>query len=408
MSDSSDYSDSSFESESTEFDDFRGLILKNKYLLIYQLGSGAFSTVWLAYDLYRKNYFAIKIQFADDFEDGLEEIELLREITKKNSKYLNHMIEDFTYKTEDGERICMVFDLMAGSLFDIMQLGKYRKGLPWETVKRILIQVCTGLDTLNNKHKMIHTDVKPENILIRGTNKKVDYIIDSISKLKIDTLYKNNKKKLHVAEKILAKELDKINFDKIDEMFEDKKENDSMDYIDPKFIDPNNVEVVLSDFGNVRKIGYKKYDIQTRYYRAPEIILQYNFNEKCDMWSIGCLIYELLSGDILFDPDKERGFSTNRYHIYDIMCFLGKVPDSILKKSRKRDVFFREDGLIKGKFKLYYEPLNDFLSRKLSDKDNIPDNLIKFVSKLSYDILCYDCSKRLSAAQVVEILSKAQ
>ena len=53
------------------------------------------------------------------------------------------------------------------------------------------------------------------------------------------------------------------------------------------------------------------YGIQTRYYRAPEIILHHTFNETCDVWSMGCMIFELLTNEILIDPDKNNKLSNN-------------------------------------------------------------------------------------------------
>jgi serine/threonine-protein kinase SRPK3 len=58
--------------------------------------------------------------------------------------------------------------------------------------------------------------------------------------------------------------------------------------------------VKLTDFGTMKHFTDSQYTIQTRYYRAPEIILGLNFNEKIDLWSLGCTIYELTTGKILF------------------------------------------------------------------------------------------------------------
>lgn len=57
-------------------------------------------------------------------------------------------------------------------------------------------------------------------------------------------------------------------------------------------------------------IGYRKcaetlsndVDIQTRQYRAPEILIGAKWNERVDNWSMACLTFELLTGDYLFDP----------------------------------------------------------------------------------------------------------
>ena len=52
-----------------ETQNFAGVVLKNKYVIINKLGSGAFATVWLSYNIQTKHFNAIKIQNADDYDD---------------------------------------------------------------------------------------------------------------------------------------------------------------------------------------------------------------------------------------------------------------------------------------------------------------------------------------------------
>ena len=62
-------------------------------------------------------------------------------------------------------------------------------------------------------------------------------------------------------------------------------------------IDETTVKTKIIDFGSIidkKKLSYKNFYISTRYYRAPEIIYNLMFNEKIDIWSIGCIIAELV------------------------------------------------------------------------------------------------------------------
>ena len=48
-------------------------------------------------------------------------------------------------------------------------------------------------------------------------------------------------------------------------------------------------------------------DIQTRQYRSPEVIVGASYHFAADLWSLGCIVFELLTGDLLFDPKEGEG-----------------------------------------------------------------------------------------------------
>ena len=111
--------------------DFAGIIINKKYALIKELGNGAFSTVWLSYHIIQKKFYAIKIHFPtdEDFKAGNKELEFLKKISnpKFGGKYFNKVIEDFIYESDYGKHLCIVFNLYAGSVYDLLK-GKYAQG----------------------------------------------------------------------------------------------------------------------------------------------------------------------------------------------------------------------------------------------------------------------------------------
>ena len=98
----------------------------------------------------------------------------------KNEKcpYLNVMLDSFTELFDEFEFVCIVFELLACSLYDILRKGKYAHGLPTNIANRIMFQALTAIHILNTKYKELHTDIKPENILIVGINKSVEPIVE--------------------------------------------------------------------------------------------------------------------------------------------------------------------------------------------------------------------------------------
>ena len=67
-------------------------------------------------------------------------------------------------------------------------------------------------------------------------------------------------------------------------------------------------------------------EIQTRQYRSPEVILGINYNETADLWSFACMLFEMVTGEFLFDPKKEETVSKSQDHLALMMELLNKFP----------------------------------------------------------------------------------
>ena len=72
-------------------EEFREEILNSKYALIEKIGYGSYSSVWLAYSIPDDNYYAIKIQNCEDYDEGVFELRILRKIKELKNKYINNL-----------------------------------------------------------------------------------------------------------------------------------------------------------------------------------------------------------------------------------------------------------------------------------------------------------------------------
>jgi dual specificity tyrosine-phosphorylation-regulated kinase 2/3/4 len=100
----------------------------------------------------------------------------------------------------------------------------------------------------------------------------------------------------------------------------------------------NKSGIKIIDFGSGCFDNEKIYTyIQSRFYRAPEIVLGIAYNGAIDMWSFGCILYELYIGYPLFPGEDEKE------HMALMMEVKGIPPRSVLARSSRRKVFFDED-----------------------------------------------------------------
>jgi len=78
----------------------------------------------------------------------------------------------------------------------------------------------------------------------------------------------------------------------------------------------DDVQVKICDMGN----GCWTYhhftpEIQTRQYRSPEVIIGADYNTSADIWSFACTIFEMVTGDFLFEPRKGSNYDKDDDHL---------------------------------------------------------------------------------------------
>lgn len=112
--------------------------------------------------------------------------------------------------------------------------------------------------------------------------------------------------------------------------------------------DYSEIEVKIADLGNACWVDHHfTNDIQTRQYRSPEVILGAKYNSSADIWSLGCMTFELLTGDYLFEPKSAKKYRKDDDHIAQIMELLGGFPRHLaLSGKHSTDIFNRKGKTI--------------------------------------------------------------
>jgi serine/threonine protein kinase len=155
-----------------------------------------------------------------------------------------------------------------------------------------------------------------------------------------------------------------------------------MSSLDVQKLKDEDINVKLCDMGNACYITNHYSDIiQTREYRSPEVILGGDYDETADIWSLACMIFELVTGDYLFDAKKGKTYRKNDDHLALITELIGPCYDrSFLEKHPKVWKFYLKKNMrLKNIKKLHQWPLYNVLLEKYRLKDSEARSLSDFL-----------------------------
>uniref|UniRef100_N1QTF7 Serine/threonine-protein kinase AFC2 n=1 Tax=Aegilops tauschii TaxID=37682 RepID=N1QTF7_AEGTA len=246
------------------------------YDKIYRkMGEGTFGQVLECWDRERKEMVAIKIVRAvNKYSDAaMIEIDVLQKLARNDAtgKHCVQIRNWFDYRNH----ICIVCEKLGPSLYDFLRKTAYRP-FPIDLVRELGEQLLESVAFMHAL-KLIHTDLKPENILLVSS--------------------------------------------------EDAKLAENKDGSFSKKV-PKSSAIKLIDFGSTAYDHQDcSYIVSTRHYRAPEVILGHGWSYPCDIWSIGCILVELCSGETLFQTHE------NLEHLAMMERVLGPLPRHMLERA---------------------------------------------------------------------------
>jgi len=403
--------------------------LHKRYTIEKKLGWGHFSTVWLATDSKTERLVALKIQKSAHhyMEAALDEIELLTAAQQKGERtnFVAQLVDNFDVHAVNGRHFVFVFELLGPDLLSLIKKYKYQ-GIPIAIVKQISKQILEGLDYLHVECKIIHTDLKPENVImaqpepfdIHQVRRERDILIRR-TKIRQFNKYQNvlreakgltktQKKRLKNRLTKLSEQIDKYTEKTKGYQMSLKKKTDAdldgppqvNEYIKasiqnelPK-LRPEDEDrrdhfdfpvVKICDLGNACWVHqHFTEDITTCQYRAPEAILGQNYGPPVDIWSLAAMIFELVTGDYLFNPkvDRENRYSKDEDHLAQIAELCGKFTKKMTSNGRMSHEYFNRKGDLKHIRKLEIWPMVDVLREKYKKTDEEAELFASFLSPM--------------------------
>jgi serine/threonine-protein kinase SRPK3 len=324
-------------------------------------------------------------------EAAEDEIRLLDCVVEKSVDNENspvvRLLDHFYVRGPNGKHVCMVFEVLGANLLKVIKRYDYM-GLPIPLVKRIIKQVLEGLHLLHEKCEIIHTDLKPENILL------------SLSRSEIDTILQN----IDLASHELSSSIEGIENIQLSSnaiVSPSISVSRSREYSLSMLDDPcyENLLVKIADLGNGCWVNrHFTNDIQTRQYRCPEVILGLPYDTSADIWSCACLVFELLTGDFLFEPRTGRRYDKNEDHIAQMIELLGKVPKRMIQQGKYSDEIFNR------KYELrHIKSLDQWpISSVLQEKYNFSEYESNMISSFLLPMLDYNPKTRANASECLK------
>lgn len=158
------------------------------------------------------------------------------------------------------------------------------------------------------------------------------------------------------------------------------------------FASVNDRDIRLIDFGSSCVTGEPHFEyIQSRYYRAPEVILGLPYGPPMDIWSYGLVVAEFVTGDTVFIGDN------NRDQMAKYIQTLGLPPIEMRTKQTKQSKeMFTMTGYYKQEFgKEPITPGSVPIGQVIKSNDEV---LIDFISKC----LEWDPKKRITAGEALK------
>lgn len=236
--------------------------------------------------------------------------------------------------------MCLAFEMLGLSVFDFLKDNHYQP-YPIDQVRHIGYQLCYSVMFLHQK-QLTHTDLKPENILFVNSDYDISY---------------NAKKKRDV-----------------------RRVRDT--------------SIRLIDFGSATfDEEHHSTIVSTRHYRAPEVILELGWSQSCDVWSVGCILFELYLGVTLFQTHD------NREHLAMMERILGPLPYRMCRKTKTKYFYHgRLDWDEKSSAGRYVKDNCKPLQRYLSLEDESSRQLFHLISQM----LAYEPSQRITLREALD------
>ena len=317
-----------------------GASLKGRrYTVLRKLGEGTTSTIWLVRDSFVDGntihkYHAAKIlsvEATSEPHGPSRERDFLQDLNERRyeegfdegSGYTTLLLDSFEHVAPESglKHLCLISPVFSTSVSALRDSSPHKR-LPVYMVRNIVYMALSALKSLHGLG-IVHCDVKPDNMLLinhryTDSDKLEAYLSQNPVQMVAGTQTPESQPFPHGwTHETSAHEAEKMT-------------------------------IALTDFGHAERsegppIGKLFYPYALR---APETLLAAGFGSSIDIWAIGCLTFELLTGTWLFNPlDAGAQWSIEENHLAKMQELTGqRFSQEYLSRAGNRDQYFDQSG----------------------------------------------------------------
>ena len=311
--------------------------------ILSKMGEGTFGRVLECWDRKTRGYVAIKIVRAvQKYRDAaMIELEVLATLEKNDAAGRFHCVslrEWFDYRGH----VCMVFERLGPSLYDFLRKNAYRP-FPGPLVRAFGKQLLEAVAYLHSL-KLVHTDLKPENILLTSGDydrPAVAAAAAAAAAASAAAAAAAGGGDATTTGAAAANEAAAASAAAASAAAAAAAAQAASTSSRAPARVPRSSAVRVIDFGSATfDDAHHSAVVSTRHYRAPEVILGLGWTYPADLWSAGCILVELATGDALFQTHE------NLEHLAMMESVLGPMPEGTLEAVRRAAGLISSDMVI--------------------------------------------------------------